>query len=298
MRQVFPLNVPLPAPQSVLRRLAGLRPSLGFGPGFGLFLAALFVLLLVAAAVAPGLLVPGDPLEGAAREAFGAPLQAGHLLGTDENGRDVLVRLVHGARASLSMGVAATLIGVGFGIALGLSAGLGPRWFDTALMRLVDILLAFPDLLLVLVFIAMFGQGLVISCVAVGVASVPRYARLVRAQTRQVRGSSYVEAARTLGWHPLVVVWRHVLPNAVRPILPLAAIGIGGKIALGAALSFLGFGAPPPSPEWGAMLALGRNFLSNAPWLVAIPGITITLTVVSITALGRQLLLWSEGKTV
>lgn len=260
------------------RRRAGWRP--------GLALAALFVGLLVLAAVAPGLLAYGDPLEGNARDAFGLPFAAQHWLGTDENGRDVWTRLVYGARPSLLMGVA-----------LGLAAGLGQKWLDTALMRFVDVLLAFPDLLLALVFIAIWGQGLLNAMLAVGVASIPRYARLVRSQTVQVRQSGYVEAARTLGWHPLVILWRHVLPNAVRPVLPLATIGIGAKIALGAALSFLGFGAPPPSPEWGAALALGRNFMSNAWWLVAMPGITITLTVVSITTLGRELLLRSEGKS-
>jgi peptide/nickel transport system permease protein len=271
------------------RRRAGWRP--------GLVLAALFVGFLVLAAVAPGLLAHGDPLEGSARDAFGLPFSAQHLLGTDENGRDVWTRLVHGARPSLLMGVGATLVGVIFGVGLGLAAGLGQKWLDTLLMRFVDVLLAFPDLLLALVFIAIWGQGLVNATLAVGVASIPRYARLVRAQTVQVRQSGYVEAARTLGWHPLVILWRHVLPNAVRPVLPLATIGIGAKIALGAALSFLGFGSPPPSPEWGAMLALGRNFMSNAWWLVAMPGITITLTVVSITTLGRELLLRSEGKS-
>lgn len=273
-------------------------PSLRKGnrPRIGLALAALFMLSLLAAAAFPGLLVHGDPLEGSARDAFIAPGVAGHLFGTDENGRDVLTRLVHGARSSLFMGVGGTIIGVGFGVLLGLAAGLGRRWLDTALMRFVDILLAFPDLLLALVFIAFWGQGLLNATLAVGVSSVPRYARMVRAHTLRVRSSSYVEAAGTLGWHPAVILWRHVLPNAIRPVLPLATIGIGTKIALGAALSFLGFGAPPPSPEWGGMLALGRNFMDNAWWLVAVPGLAITLTVVSITVLGRELLLRSEGK--
>jgi peptide/nickel transport system permease protein len=266
-------------------------------PRAGLTLATIFVAVLLLAAIAPGLLAPGDPLDGSARDAFGAPGIAGHVLGTDENGRDVFTRLVHGARPSLLMGLGATIIGVGIGAALGLVAGLGRRWLDTAVMRFVDILLAFPDLLLALVFIAIWGQGLLNATLAVGMASVPRYARMIRAQTVQVRSSLYVEAARTQGWHPLSILWRHVLPNALRPVLPLATIGIGAKIALGAALSFLGFGAPPPSPEWGAMLALGRNFMSNAWWLVAVPGLTITLTVISITVLGRELLLRSEGKT-
>jgi peptide/nickel transport system permease protein len=278
----------LPGAISGWRRLSGIRP--------GLVLAALFVAALLAATLAPGLLVHGDPLEASARDALSAPLLAGHLLGTDENGRDVLTRLVYGTGPSLYMGVAATVIGLTAGVVLGLAAAIGPRWLDTVLMRFVDVMLAFPELLLALVFIAVWGQGLMNVTLAVGMASVPRFARLVRALAGQVRGSPYVEAARTLGWHPAVIVWRHVLPNAVRPVLPLAAIGVGSNIVLGAALSFLGFGAPPPSPEWGAMLAVGRDFLSNAWWLVAIPGVAITLTVLSITALGRELLLRSEGK--
>ncbi|HEY5895817.1 MAG TPA: ABC transporter permease [Chthoniobacterales bacterium] len=273
-------------------------------PGFdwralrpGLVLAGLFVALLFVAAVEPRWLVSGDPLEANARHAFRGP-SYGHPLGTDENGRDVLTRLVYGVRPSLIMGLAATAIGVGLGTALGLIAGLGPRIVDNFFMRVVDVLLAFPDLLLALVIITFWGQGLVNAIFAVGVASVPRYARMVRAQTFVVRNTAYVEAATTLGLRRSTLIWRHVLPNAIKPILILATIGIGGKIAAGASLSFLGFGAPPPAPEWGSMLSVGRNFLSNAWWLTAIPGIAITLTVVSVTALGRELLRRSEGKTV
>lgn len=261
----------------------------------GLALAGLFVGLLVLAAVAPGWLIAGDPLEASARNAFLAP-SAAHWLGTDENGRDVLVRLVHGAGASLLMGLAATAIGLLAGIALGLLAGLGGRWLDGAIMRGVDVLLAFPDLLLALVIITFWGQGTLNAIIAVGIAGVPRYARLVRAQTKVVRGSAYVEAALTLGIPRPLVILRHVLPNAIKPILILATIGIGGNIAAGASLSFLGFGAPPPSPEWGSMLSVGRNFLANAWWLVAAPGVAVTLTVLAITALGRALLRYSEGK--
>jgi peptide/nickel transport system permease protein len=261
----------------------------------GLILAATFVLLLLVAALAPGLLTSVDPLEASARQAYRAP-DAVYWLGTDENGRDVLSRLIHGVRPSLLMGLAATAMGLALGTVLGLLAGLGPRWLDGAVMRLVDVLLAFPDLLLALVIITFFGQGTLNLIIAVGIASVPRYARLVRAQTRVVRGAAYVEAATTLGLGRAAVIWRHVLPNAVKPILILATIGIGGNITAGAALSFLGFGAPPPAPEWGTMLAVGRNFLANAWWLVAWPALAVTFTVISITAIGRELLRRSEGK--
>jgi peptide/nickel transport system permease protein len=261
----------------------------------GLLLAGVFLMLLIIAALVPGLLAPGDPLEASARHAFQPP-GGSHWLGTDENGRDLYTRLIHGVRPSLLMGLAATVIALVFGVALGLLAGLGPRLVDATIMRLVDVLLAFPDLLLALVIITFWGEGLFNAVIAVGVAGVPRFARMVRAQTLVVRSAPYVEAATTLGIHRAAVIFRHVLPNAIKPILVLATIGIGGNITAGAALSFLGFGAPPPSPEWGAMLSAGRNYLANGWWLVAWPGLAVTLTVISITALGRELLRRSEGK--
>lgn len=267
--------------------LAGVRP--------GLFAAGALVIVLAVAAIFPQVLAPYDPLDASARLAFQQP-SAAHWLGTDENGRDVLSRLIHGVRPSLLMGLAATALGLGWGALLGLVSGLGPRWLDAAIMRGVDVLLAFPDLLLALVIITFFGQGMANLILAVGIASVPRYARLVRAQTLGVRNAAYVEAAVTLGQSQLAVVLRHILPNAFKPVLILAIIGIGGTITAGAALSFLGFGAPPPAPEWGGMMAIGRSFLANAPWLIAWPALSITLTVVSISAIGRELLRRSEGK--
>ena len=271
-------------------RLAGLtrlRP--------GLLLAGVFVALLLLAAVVPQWLAPYDPLEASARLAFQAPSNV-YWLGTDENGRDVLSRLIYGVRSSLFMGIAATALGLAWGTLLGLIAGLGPRWLDGALMRGIDVLLSFPDLLLALVIITFFGQGTANLILAIGIAGVPRYARLVRAQTLSVRNAGYVESAVTLGQSQLAVVLRHILPNAFKPVLILATIGIGGAITAGAALSFLGFGAPPPAPEWGGMMSIGRSFLANAPWLVAWPALIITLTVVSISAIGRELLRRSEGK--
>ena len=258
-------------------------------------MAGLFVLLLLIAAIAPGWLVAGDPLDANSRLAFSAPSSL-FWLGADENGRDILTRLVYAVRPSLVLGVAATAVGLLLGTLLGLTAGLGPRWLDGAVMRVIDVLLAFPDLLLALVIITFFGQGQLNIILAIGIANVPRYARLVRAQTLVVRGAGYVEAATTLGLPRHLVIWRHVLPNAIKPILILATIGIGGNIVNGAALSFLGFGAAPPAPEWGGMLAMGRNYLANAWWLVAWPALAITLTVVSISAIGRELLRRSEGK--
>ena len=276
-------------------RLPAWSPALLRRPG--LLLAGLFVALLVLAGIEPSWLVRGDPLLASARDAFQAP-SAAHWLGTDENGRDVLARLVHGVRASLLMGVAATVIALIGGVILGLVAGLAHRWLDATIMRFIDVLLAFPDLLLALLIITFWGQGMLNAVVAIGIAGIPRFARMVRAQALLVRRAAYVEAALTLGLPPLVVILRHVLPNAIKPILILATISVGGNIAAGASLSFLGFGAPPPAPEWGAMLSVGRNFVGNAWWLVAAPGVAVTVTVVAITALGRALLRHSEGKAL
>jgi len=264
------------------------RPGLLTAVGYSLFLAI--------ATVFPALLTSVDPLEASARDAFLEP-SAEHLLGTDENGRDLLARVIYGASASLLTGVGATAIGLFFGISLGLVAGLGNRWVRSAVMRFVDVLFAFPDILLALVIITFWGDGLLNTIIAVGVASVPRYARLVCAQTLVIRNSGYVEAARTLGLHPWTLIWKHILPNAIKPVILLATIGIGGKISVGAGLSFLGFGAPPPTPEWGAMLANGRAHLANAWWLTAFPGLALVLTTLSITALGRELRLRSEAKS-
>ena len=269
-------------------RLAHRRP--------GLAAAALYLVLLTIAAFFPTLVTSIDPLEANARDAFLGPSFT-HLLGTDENGRDVLSRLIHGASASLLVGTGATTIGLAAGVSLGLIAGLAPRWLNAIVMRLVDVLLAFPDILLALAIITFWGDGLLNTLIAVGIASVPRYARMVCAQALVIRRSAYVEAARTLNLHPLAVVWKHVLPNSIKPVILLATIGIGGKISAGAGLSFLGFGAPPPAPEWGAMLASGRSYLGNAWWLTVFPGLALMLTVLSITALGRELQRRSEAKT-
>ncbi|HDS1734698.1 ABC transporter permease [Pseudomonas sp. BP8] len=274
---------PLSRPRS--KRLA--RP--------GLCLAWTILALLLLAVLLPGWLAPADPLWADARLAYQPP-STHFWLGTDENGRDVLSRLIHGTRPSLLIGLAATLVGLGLGTLLGLLAGLAPAWLDNLLMRGVDVLLAFPDLLLALVIITLFGQGTTNLILAVGIAAVPRYARLVRAQTLSIRHAGFVEAALTLGRRPSAVVLGHVLPNAVQPVLILALIGLGGAITAAAALSFLGFGAPPPAPEWGATMAVARNFMANAPWLMAWPALAISMTVVSISAIGRDWLRRSEGK--
>jgi len=261
----------------------------------GLLVAGLFVALLLVATVAPTWLARGDPLAANAREAFLAP-GAAHWLGTDENGRDVLTRIVHGVRPSIIMGLLSVLVALAAGVAIGLLAGLGPRFADAALMRFMDVLLAFPEILTALLVITFWGQSTFNAIVAVGLAGVPRCARLMRTQVHLVRRASYVEAAVSLGLTRSALIFQHVLPNAIKPALTYIVASIGMRIAGGAALSFLGLGTPPPAAEWGAMLAVGRNFLANAWWLTAIPGLAVTLTVLAVSTLGREFLRRSEGK--
>lgn len=265
----------------------------------GVVLAALYLLLVVIAALVPALPAPEGPLHGTGLAMpFLHPFADGaHLLGTDSVGRDTFSRIVYGARPSILMGLGATALGVAGGTVLGLVAGLGSRLVDTVLMRVIDVLLAIPDLLLALVVIALLGRGEADALVAVGVAAIPNYARMVRAQTRIVRRSQYVESAVTLGLSPLQVIWRHVLPNAIKPLLVLATLGVGTAIGVGASLSFLGLGAQPPKAEWGSMLSTGIQFISNDADQVVVPAVTITLTVLSVTVVGRALRRWSEGRT-
>lgn len=278
------------APDSVWRALqavAALRP--------GLLIAGAFLALLLVAAIAPGLLTGVDPQAAEAREAFLAP-NAAHWLGTDENGRDVLARIIYGTGASLGLGVAAMLVSLVLGIGVGLVGGLGGKLADGGAMRFADTMAAIPGILFALLIITLWGANPVTVMLAIGIATMPRYARLVRTEVRKLRAAPFVEAATTLGLRRSTIIWHHILPNGVRPALLLAVIGIGDKIAFAATLSFLGFGSPPPAPEWGAMLATGRNYVSVAPWLVVIPAIAITLTVLSTTSLGREIIRRGEGR--
>lgn len=257
--------------------------------------AALFLAALAVAAVWPSLLAPFDPYAVDTANALAAPGGA-HPLGTDENGRDILSRLIYGARASLLLGFGAIAIAVAGGVVFGLAAGLGNRFLDGLIMRTMDVGLAFPELLLALVVISIVGGGTTNALLAIGLASIPSYARLVRAQTFAIRQSPYIEAARALGVRESQVVWRHVLPNAVKPVVILATIGIGTATVAGSALSFLGLGTAPPEPEWGSMLSSARNFLDLAWWYGAFPGLAITGLVISTTLIGRYLQQRSEGR--
>lgn len=244
-------------------------------------------LFLVLAAVAPGLLAPGDPLAVHPKESFTAP-GAAHPFGTDESGRDLYTRVVHGAGASVLIGVAATAIGVGLGAVLGLITGLGSRWVDAAGSRLIDALLAFPTLLLALLLIAVRGPGVLTVIVAVGVSAAPGYARLLRSEVRRVSVSGVVESARMLGKSRSRIIAVHILPGALGPLLAVATLGIGQAIVWASALGYLGLGAPPPAPEWGAMLNAGRTYIGSGWWMTVFPGLAIVAVGVVATLIGRQ----------
>jgi peptide/nickel transport system permease protein len=246
------------------------------------------LLIFLASALAPGLIAPGDPLAIDPLASFQPPSLA-HPLGTDESGRDILTRIVHGAAPSLLIGVLATVIGVGLGLVLGIIGGLGPRWVDATSTRFVEVLFAFPGLLLALLFIAIAGPGPVTSTVAVGLATAPGYARLVRSQVLSVRRSAYVEAALVLGdgwWRRLL---HHILPNVTATLFVLVTLGIGQSIVWASSLSYLGLGVSPPAAEWGAMLNSGRTYVASFWWMTFFPGLAIVLSAAATTLLGRSL---------
>ncbi|MET9920304.1 ABC transporter permease [Streptomyces sp. NPDC006435] len=250
--------------------------------------AAAVLALLAVAVFFPGLIAPHPPNDTDVVAAFRPPGGA-HPFGTDELGRDVLSRVVYGARPSLTIGLGATALGVLAGLVVGLVAATGPRSADRVLMRGLDVLLAFPELLLALLVVTVVGSGTANVLVAIGIAAVPTYARLVRGQALLVAGSDFAEAAKVLGVRRPVIVLRHVLPNVTGPLLVLATIGTGTAVISGSALSFLGLGTPPPAAEWGSMLSDGREFLATAWWTATFPGLAIVVVVLSVTVLGRSL---------
>ncbi|MEV8441627.1 ABC transporter permease [Actinosynnema sp. NPDC051121] len=262
------------------------RPARGAASRLPAVVGGLAVALIAAVLLFPSWFATHSPETNDVLNAF-APPSADHLLGTDQLGRDVFSRLVHGARLSVTIGLVATVVGVVLGSALGLAAAAGGKWADVAVMRLTDVWLAFPEVLLALLVIALIGPGAANVAVAIGVAATPYYGRLVRGQALAVARSEYVEAARVLGIGPVRTALRHVLPNVGGPVVVLASLGTGSAVVAAAGLSLLGLGPLPPTPEWGAMLAEGQSYLSTAWWIAVFPGAAIVAVVLAVTALGR-----------
>ncbi|TQM37479.1 ABC transporter permease [Pseudonocardia cypriaca] len=254
----------------------------------GLVVSIVYVALVLLAAFAPHVLAPGDPAVGVPAERLQPP-GAAHVFGTDYLGRDVYTRVVHGASLSLQATVIAVSVALVVGGLVGVLAGFVRGWLDEVLMRGVDVLLAVPAVLLSLALITALGYGTVKVAIAVGIASVASFARVMRAETLRVRQSVYVEAARSVGtrWH--VTLLRHVLPNAAGPVLVLAVLEFGLAILAVSSLSFLGYGAPPPAPEWGSLVAEGRNYMAVAWWLCAVPGAAIAAAVLAVNRISRAL---------
>ncbi|MGO4691122.1 ABC transporter permease [Glaciibacter sp. 2TAF33] len=263
-------------------------PPRGRRPGVVEVLAAAVAVFLVVSALIPGLVAPADPLGIDPLSAFQGPSGA-HWFGTDESGRDIFTRVIHGTGSSLLIGVLATTIGLGLGILLGTMAGMLGPVVDFGVNRLLEVLFAFPGLLLALVFILIFGPGVATATVAVGLSTAPGYARIIRAQLVSVRRSAFVEAATVLGRTRWQVLSRHILPNTLAPLFVLGTLGVGQAIVWAAALSYLGLGAQPPAAEWGAMLAAGRTYITTGWWMSFFPGLFIVLTAVTATALGRSI---------
>lgn len=247
-----------------------------------------FLAMLVAMAILAPLAAPYDPYEGNLPMALQSPGN-GHLLGTDELGRDIFSRIIYGAQISLRVGVIAVSIALFCGMLLGATAGYYGGRLDNLIMRFMDIMLAFPSLLLAIAFMMVLGKGIENAIIAIAIVSVPEYARIVRGSVLSVKENEYVQAARAIGCHDGQIIFRHILPNVTAPLIVRSTLGISAAILETAALGFLGLGVQPPYAEWGTMLGSGRGYLFNAPHMVTFPGIAITLTVMAFNLLGDGL---------
>ena len=260
-----------------------LRRDRLFQLGFGLV-----ALVLLAAIFAP-ILAPYNPLVGNLKDAYLTPPGTHYLLGTDSQGRDVLSRVVYGARISLAVGVVSQSVAVLLGVTLGLLSGYYGRWVDSVIMRLADVTLAFPTLLLLIAVAAAVRPSLLVVFVIIGAVGWAGMARLVRSQVLVLRNAEFVSASRALGARDRSILWHHLLPNVRAQIIVSATLGMAGAVMAEAALSFIGLGAQPPTPSWGAMVAEGRDLLRVAPWVSFAPGMAIGLAVLGFNLMGDGL---------
>ena len=256
---------------------------------FGFLAGAALTLLLFACAIAAPFIAPHDPAAQESSRRLEGPSRA-HPFGLDDLGRDVLSRIVWGARVSLRVGLSVVVVSALIGVALGALAGYFGGAIETAVMRVCDVLLAFPGILLAIALVAMLGPNLDNVIIALCVIGWVGYARLTRGQVLKVRQMDYVVAARALGARSGRVIARHVLPNVVNPVIVMATLGLAGAILAEASLSFLGLGVQPPTPSWGAMLTSGRRYIGQADHLAIFPGIAIMLSVMGLNFLGDGLI--------
>lgn len=278
---------PAPEPARVRRLLGALLRS----PG--VTLSVLVLLLVLGWALVPEWFTGRNPLSGVPGERFRPP-GAEHLFGTDQLGRDIYARVVHGAALSLRATVAAILIALGGGAVLGLAAGFFGHWTDAVIMRTVEVMLSVPPVLLSLTIITALGFGTGQVAIAIGVTSVAAFTRVMRAEVLRVRTAPYVEAAVLTGTRWWRILPRYILPAAIGPVLALAALDFGLVVLAISSLSFLGYGEPPPAPEWGSLVAEGRNYLATSWWLTTLPSLTVTVVVLAANRLSR--VLETEGR--
>ncbi len=248
-------------------------------------IAALLLLALVMTAAVGPFLIPFDPL-AMDLDNLRQPPGKIHFLGTDSTGRDILARVVYGARISLSIGILASLLSLGIGVFFGLIAGYFGGMVDAVLSQFFDIFLAFPSLLLAIGISAVMPAGLTSAMLAITLVGWAGFARLVRGMALSLKGQTYVEASRALGANSARILYKHILPNALPLLLVAGSLRIGSFILLEAALSFLGLGVQPPTPTWGSMISLNRAYINSAPWMVMFPGLAISVTVISFNILG------------
>jgi peptide/nickel transport system permease protein len=251
----------------------------------GLVVGGLLMAAIVLLAIAAPVVAPYDPLEVDV-QAVVAPPSVKHLLGTDTLGRDLFSRVLFGGRISLLLGLIAVSISMVVGVLLGIVAGFLGGLVDELIMRFIDVLLAFPGLLLAMLTVFALGVSLTNAMIAVGISGIPLFARVTRGEVLAAKENLYVEAARALGAPEHAILWKHLLPNIIAPIIVIATLRIGTSIIFGASLSFLGLGAQAPTPEWGLMLSQGRGFIAVAWWMSFAPGLAIFLTVMASNLMG------------
>lgn len=249
-------------------------------------IGGIIVLAVVLAAILAPLLSTHDPYEMNVKERLLDPLEGGHLLGTDQFGRDLYTRILYGAQVSLEVGIVSVSLALVIGVTLGLISGYYGGWIDTVIMRFVDIVLSFPVLLLAIAFVAALGPGIENVIIALALVYWTSYARLVRATVLSIKEEEYVQAARTIGSSDFRIIVYNILPNCMAPIIVVATLGLGQAIVAEATLSFLGLGIQPPESSWGWTLAFGMKFLQDAPHLSIYPGVAIMLTVLGFNLLG------------
>jgi ABC-type dipeptide/oligopeptide/nickel transport system permease subunit len=273
-------NVTVMSPaRQAMRRLARNKAALGA--------IAIFVVLVWISLLAPWI-APYDPLDALPGASLKPPSWE-HPMGTDLIGRDILSRVLYGGRISLRVGIVSVGVSASIGILVGVIAGYFGGMVDNVLMRLIDIMLAFPGILLALSIVSFLGTGLTNAMIAVGISGIPNFARLVRGSVISGRENVYVTAAESIGCSHGRIIFRHILPNVVAPVIVMASLSYGWALLNAASLSFLGLGAQPPVPEWGVMLSDGRGFLRDAPWMTIFPGLLIMLSVLATNVLGDAL---------